>query len=652
MTAVVNQLENLVTRYREWREELRSGIEAYHVWLDSHGHVDIQRSLRLYDLAESLRNDRMVLAFLAEYSRGKSELINAMFFSSFKQRLLPSSVGRTTMCPTELYHDAAEEPYIRLLPIETRARNESIISLKHRPVEWVKIRLDLQDREGMVKAFGMLAQTKSFSLEEANNLGLLSDGDLYTTTVIKKRMSRVDIPAWRHALVNFPHPLLQSGLVILDTPGLNALGTEPELTVSMIPNCHAVLFLLATETGVTKSDLDVWQRYVQGRVPRSLVVLNKIDLLWDDLKTEAEIEADLQRQIQETARVLNVPLAHVFALSAQKGLVARVKEDPVLLERSRIRELERILAEEIVPAKQEILRSAVQREIGSLVDGSLEGVRAALGSTVTELKELEQLSGKNRELARVMLTRLEGEKQAYQENVDAFKNNYGAVLRQGHQLLGTLADDELDRVFSENHRTIEGSWTTAGLMRSMRALFDQFGGYSNSMLDFANATTDFVDNVYREFHEKHGFPKLDPPQLNLQKHVVRMGQLKQATEHFCSDPVNVAFPKFLVIRNFYEQVVTEARGVFRQVRADFESWLGNSLVPLSTQLKEHQKLLERRVENIRKVSGDLSSIKERCEVLEVQRRDLQGQVTELAKIRAVLRGIPETDMGLRNPHAA
>ena len=387
MTAVVNQLENLVTRYREWREELRSGIEAYHVWLDSHGHVDIQRSLRLYDLAESLRNDRMVLAFLAEYSRGKSELINAMFFSSFKQRLLPSSVGRTTMCPTELYHDAAEEPYIRLLPIETRARNESIISLKHRPVEWVKIRLDLQDREGMVKAFGMLAQTKSVSLEEANNLGLLSDGDLYTTTVIKKRMSRVDIPAWRHALVNFPHPLLQSGLVILDTPGLNALGTEPELTVSMIPNCHAVLFLLATETGVTKSDLDVWQRYVQGRVPRSLVVLNKIDLLWDDLKTEAEIEADLQRQIQETARVLNVPLAHVFALSAQKGLVARVKEDPVLLERSRIRELERILA---IPARIELraLLSVVEQPTG-VVDRDplpVRGARAVAGLKLFDLQ--------------------------------------------------------------------------------------------------------------------------------------------------------------------------------------------------------------------------------------------------------------------------
>jgi hypothetical protein len=314
-----------------------------------------------------------------------------------------------------------------------------------------------------------------------------------------------------------------------------------------------------------------------------------------------------------------------------------------MLERSRIRDLERIIAEEIVPAKQEILRSAVQREIGSMVNASLESVRSAVTATVTELKELEELSGKNRDLARAMLTRLDKEKAAYQQNVDRFKTNYGAVLQRGHQLLATIADDELDRVFSEAQRTIEGSWTTAGLLRSMRALFDQFGGYSNTMLDFANATTEFVEGVYKTFHEQHGFPKLTPPQLNLQKHVVRMGQLKQATEGFCSDPVNVAFPKFMVIRNFYEQVVTEARGVFRQVRSDFESWLGNSLVPLSSQLKEHQKLLERRVENVRKVSEDINSLKDRRAALELQWRDLQKQSNELSQIRAVLRGTNETD---------
>jgi len=105
---MTSDLEIQVSAYQRWRDELRDCIQAYQDWLESHGHADIQRSLRIYDLVESLRNDRMILAFLAEFSRGKTELINAMFFSDFKQRLLPSDVGRTTMCPTEIFYDGAE----------------------------------------------------------------------------------------------------------------------------------------------------------------------------------------------------------------------------------------------------------------------------------------------------------------------------------------------------------------------------------------------------------------------------------------------------------------------------------------------------------------------------------------------------------------
>ncbi|MCW5623894.1 MAG: dynamin family protein [Burkholderiales bacterium] len=636
-----SQLELLVAQYSQWREQLRAGIESYHNWLDAHGHVDIQRSLRLYDLAESLRNDRMILAFLAEFSRGKTELINAIFFSSYGQRLLPSNVGRTTMCPTEIFHDAAEEPYIRLLPIESRKSAETIATLKQRPIEWVKIKLDLSNVSELHKALSTLAQSKSVSVDEAEALGLLVEGDIFTTTVVRRRISRVDIPAWRHAMINFPHPLLKSGLVILDTPGLNALGTEPELTVSMIPSAHAVLFLLAMDTGVTKSDLEVWQRFVQGKVARSIAVLNKIDLMWDELKSDVEIEADVRRQLEQTAHTLELPAGHVIALSAQKALLARIKNDPELLARSRIRDLERLLSEEIVPAKQEILRAAVHREIGSMVEASLEGVRAAFNLTVQEMRDLSQLSGKNRELARAMLSRLEQDKAVYVKNMDTFKANFGVVLRQGHQMLEKLSDDVLETLLSENQKIIEGSWTTAGLMRSMRALFDQFGTSANDVLGFSNKTSEFVRNVYKTFHEKHGFPQLSPPQLNLEKHFLRVAQLKQATEAFCSDPVNVVNPKFIVVRKFYEQLMNEAKSVFLQVREDFDIWLKGALVPLSMQLKDHQKLLERRVESIRKISGDITTLKERAKLLEHQRVDLQAQVDELTLIKSQLSGQTE-----------
>ena len=65
----------------------------------------------------------------------------------------------------------------------------------------------------------------------------------------------VEVPRWRHALINIAHPLLKQGLVILDTPGLNAIGSEPELTVSLLPQAQAVVFILGADTGVDRKSV-------------------------------------------------------------------------------------------------------------------------------------------------------------------------------------------------------------------------------------------------------------------------------------------------------------------------------------------------------------------------------------------------------------
>jgi hypothetical protein len=89
-------------------------------------------------------------------------------------------------------------------------------------------------------------------VEEAKRYGLYDEEDP-DAAGHAGRNGMVEISHWRHAIINFPHPLLKQGLVILDTPGLNAIGTEPELTLNLIPNAHAVLFILAADTGVTRA---------------------------------------------------------------------------------------------------------------------------------------------------------------------------------------------------------------------------------------------------------------------------------------------------------------------------------------------------------------------------------------------------------------
>ena len=99
-------LEQEVADYSERRMRLATAITDYADWLDRQHGIDADRTLRLADTASSLRQDKLVVAFVAEFSRGKTELINAMFFADYGQRLLPSEAGRTTMCPTELFAQA------------------------------------------------------------------------------------------------------------------------------------------------------------------------------------------------------------------------------------------------------------------------------------------------------------------------------------------------------------------------------------------------------------------------------------------------------------------------------------------------------------------------------------------------------------------
>ncbi len=59
----------------------------------------------LESLRQRLSTDRLSVAFVAEFSRGKSELINAIFFGDTGRRILPATPGRTTMCPVEIAYD-------------------------------------------------------------------------------------------------------------------------------------------------------------------------------------------------------------------------------------------------------------------------------------------------------------------------------------------------------------------------------------------------------------------------------------------------------------------------------------------------------------------------------------------------------------------
>ena len=198
-------LDQRFSAYSEWRMQLSRSIASFRKWLADNELADAQTDLRLQSLLDKLREDRLQVAFVAEFSRGKSELINALFFADFGDRILPSTAGRTTMCPTELQYDPDKPAAIELLPIETRESDAGISEYKHYPDEWTTRALDTASAAAMQQALHSVSEVIEVPVETAERYGFACE-DGGPTGPRRTDAGHVEIPRWRHAVINFPHP--------------------------------------------------------------------------------------------------------------------------------------------------------------------------------------------------------------------------------------------------------------------------------------------------------------------------------------------------------------------------------------------------------------------------------------------------------------
>ena len=158
--------------YSEWRKQVRNVIKKYRDVAKAEDLTNANSEQRLNQILNTLNDDKLYIAFVAEFSRGKSELINAIFFSTLGKRVLPSSAGRTTMCPSELLYDHNFEPSIRLLPIDTRSSGTSIQEYKGMPEEWVEYPLEIDSPEQIAGVLKHITEVNTVKPDHAENLGL------------------------------------------------------------------------------------------------------------------------------------------------------------------------------------------------------------------------------------------------------------------------------------------------------------------------------------------------------------------------------------------------------------------------------------------------------------------------------------------------
>jgi hypothetical protein len=636
-------LANQFAAYTEWRTSLFSSIGQFKGWLAENELSDAQIDLRLTQLLERLREDRLNVAFVAEFSRGKSELINAIFFAEYGSRMLPSSAGRTTMCPTELLFDGNKLPCIELLPIQTRSSNSGVTEYKRFPEEWKVITLDIDEPDAMQDALSHVSETTRVLPEPAGKLGFeVGKGEVDLYRVGDDGM--VEIPRWRHAVINFPHPLLKQGLVILDTPGLNAIGAEPELTLSLLPNAHAVLFILAADTGDAVR-LTIWKDHIGtgGATKRGrMVVMNKIDGQWDELKTQEEVDAEIQRQADSCAEILNLLPSQVFPVSAQKGLVAKINDDAELLAKSRLPQLEAALSDELIPAKQDIVRENTESEFGDVsqrMRGLLESRLVGLREQLTELTELR---GKNKGVVEYMMGKVRAEKEEFESGLQRYYAVRSVFSTLTNNLFGHLGLDSLGARTS----TTREAMLEATFSKTLSDAMTTFFGKSRESLSKSSGEISeilaMMDAVYKKFSVEHGLVACQL--LSLLRYEKELDRL----EAWCDTHLNsmlslMTTDKKHITQKFFEEVAVQVRRAFVKANKDAESWLRAIMAPMETQVREHQIQLKRRLESIKRIHQATDTLEDRIAELDSVEKGLLAQIVALEGMAANVRNLLMTD---------
>ena len=621
------------TEHSAWRRDFAFLLRLFSGGLKDNALLDAIAQDQIKRLEQRVRSEKLTVAFVAEFSRGKSELINAIFFAEFGRRIMPTSAGRTTMCPTEIAYEAGTAPALRLLPIQTRLQPEALSAWREVPEAWTCVDLDVRDPDQLAHSMQRLTETIDVTPQEAQALGLWHAQTRQAQWAIDAS-GLVQVPKWRHALVNIEQPLLKQGLVILDTPGLNALGAEPELTMGLLDQAQAHVFLLSADTGVSKSDLAMWQEHMAPHIRESapnLVVLNKIDTLWDELSSADHIAHQIEAQKIRTANVLGIDKDRIVAVSAQKGLVAKINKNPELLAKSGLLEFEVALVQDMLGQRQRTVREGLKLGISEL-KASVDGALLARSRDLREqCMELQSLQGKSRHVLMEMRHRITLEQHQFEQASTKMSAVQSVYRRLFHSILDQVRHNDL----VEEMQILADALGRPGLKWDVKKMygetFDRLQHRAQSLQAISNDLQALQLNVFSQLNAEYGFMlrPVTPPSFSDYAMHLELAKRSHLAYVGLRHALRLQRPDF--VKQIVQALFHKLNALQAQVRTEAQQWRQSVVAQIESQTAQRRRHFLSRLESIEKVERATDGFDQRLSQitnLEHSAQDLRRKLEE------------------------
>lgn len=634
--------------YQQWKARVIRGLEELVRWLESQRRATPMARQQIQNARERILGDRLTIAVASSSQRGKTELINALFFSELGDRLLPVGSDNDSPCPIEiLWDDRRNESYLRLLPIETRALDISLCELKDDPKFWVHYPLSIERPEQATCTLKEILEYKKVSMSEAARLGLSSD-----ELVPQNQPSggHVQIPKWRYAIISLPCPLLEQGLAVLSAPGIEVLGSEPELGQRLIPAASAVLFVLAYDQGVSRDDLRLWQNHLKGfqssRQRAMLVILDHVDRAWKANGDAASVNGAIIEKKRQSAEALGIEQDLVVPVSARRGLLAWLRKDDALLRRSAMPALERQIVLRMLETRRRAVGEIIESEIAQVLERNRSHIASRIARLKSQLDELERLTARTEQVVARLLDSTRLEQERYLRAVQQFHESRDMLVKETAESRRALERERIESIIDRAQQALLRRKTTLGLNRAMRSLFDELGRTMQGIGSESERIRKLVREVYDELRNQLGVEISTPKVFTPLKYQVEIELLFQEVHAFQGSLETILSSRGAVIARFDEQIVSRARVLFEQLRLAHEDWLREALEPLAGGIRAHKEGMEKRLGTLQRVSDSRDMLKQRIQAMQGQYVEFAQVLTALRNIQNALHADPTAEQGL------
>lgn len=350
---------------RNFIDDLQKIADIRHKFADSIGEMSqniyasdrktFEREIQDLELTtQSLRSGVFRLLVLGDMKRGKSTFLNALI----GENLLPSDVNPCTAVLTILRFNQQKQVTVYF----NDGKSPEVLDF-----ETFKISYTIDPKE-----------SKRLEHEQ------------------KQAFPDVD-----YAVIEYPLPLLEKGVEVVDSPGLNDTEARNQLTLGYLNNCHAVLFVLSATQQFTLGERRYLENYIKERGLTVFFLINAWDLIKETVivPDDAEIQKE-ENKVREFYRNNlweycqleghNLYSDRVFEISARNALRRRLRDSSDTLEGTGFPEfidsLNTFLTKERAISELRQARS-LARHTHRRVHQSIESRIPLLNQDVDELKD-------------------------------------------------------------------------------------------------------------------------------------------------------------------------------------------------------------------------------------------------------------------------